>query len=138
MGAEEKIQILEAGIYEKLMLSLRDYIAPIQVNCSVIATLDCLLCFAGNAIRFNYKKPVIQEEAVLELKESRHPVIEKNLPPGEAYIANDVMLDPSNQQIIILTGPNMSGKSALLRQVALITLMSHMGSFVPATRQRFR
>ncbi|HXB30226.1 MAG TPA: DNA mismatch repair protein MutS [Puia sp.] len=132
-GAEEKIQLIEAGIYEKLMLNLRDYIAPIQVNCSVLATLDCLLCFAGNAIRLNYKKPSIQEETMLELVESRHPVIEKNLSPGEEYIANDLILDPENQQIIILTGPNMSGKSALLRQVALITLMSHMGSFVPAT-----
>ncbi len=132
-GAEEKIQLIEAGIYEKLILNLRDYIAPIQVNCSVLATLDCLLCFAGNAIRLNYKKPFIQEETILELAESRHPVIEKNLSPGEEYIANDLILDPENQQIIILTGPNMSGKSALLRQVALITLMSHMGSFVPAT-----
>ncbi len=132
-GAEEKIQLIEAGIYEKLMLNLRDYIAPIQVNCSVLATLDCLLCFAGNAIRLNYKKPFIQEETILELVESRHPVIEKNLSPGEEYIPNDLILDPENQQIIILTGPNMSGKSALLRQVALITLMSHMGSFVPAT-----
>jgi len=115
---------------------MRDYIAPIQVNCSVIATLDCLLCFAGNALRYNYKKPVIHEELLLELKESRHPVIEKNLPPGEAYISNDVLLDPLDQQIIILTGPNMSGKSALLRQVALITLMSHMGSFVPAAEAK--
>jgi DNA mismatch repair protein MutS len=98
--------------------------------------MDCLLCFAGNALRFNYKKPIILEETILELTESRHPVIEKNLPPGEEYIANDLMLDPSNQQIIILTGPNMSGKSALLRQVALITLMSHMGSFVPASHAK--
>jgi len=133
MGAEEKIQFIEATLFDKLMVAACDYIAPIQVNCSVIATLDCLLCFAENAMRFNYKKPVIREESILELKESRHPVIEKNLPPGESYIANDVLLDPSEQQIIILTGPNMSGKSALLRQVALITLMSHMGSFVPAT-----
>jgi DNA mismatch repair protein MutS len=133
MGAEEKIQFIEASLFEKLLVSVCDYIAPIQINCSVIATLDCLLCFAGNAMRFNYKKPVIREEPILELKESRHPVIEKNLTPGESYIANDVLLDPSDQQIIILTGPNMSGKSALLRQVALITLMSHMGSFVPAT-----
>ncbi len=132
-GAEEKIQILEAGIYEQLILTLRDYIASIQTNCSVLATLDCLLCFSGNAVRYNYKKPKIHEDLVLELVESRHPVIERNLSPGEEYISNDVILDPSNQQIIILTGPNMSGKSALLRQVALITLMSHMGSFVPAT-----
>jgi DNA mismatch repair protein MutS len=135
-GAEEKIQLIEAGIYDQLLLSLRDYIAPVQVNCSVLAAVDCLLCFAGNALRFNYKKPIVHEEAILELTESRHPVIEKNLPPGEEYIANDLMLDPSNQQIIILTGPNMSGKSALLRQVALITLMSHMGSFVPASHAK--
>jgi len=132
IGAEEKIQQIEARIYNDLLLSLLDYIAPIQVNCVVLATLDCLLCFAGNALRYNYKKPVIGEESLLELKQSRHPVIEKNLQPGEEYIANDLVLDPSTQQIIILTGPNMSGKSALLRQVALITLMSHMGSFVPA------
>jgi DNA mismatch repair protein MutS len=133
MGAEEKIQFIEGSLYDKLLSAACDYISPIQSNCSVIATLDCLLCFAGNAMRFNYKKPIIREESTLELKECRHPVIEKNLPPGESYIANDVLLDPSDQQIIILTGPNMSGKSALLRQVALITLMSHMGSFVPAT-----
>jgi len=135
-GAEEKIQIIEEGIYDKLMLSLRDYIAPIQVNCSVLASLDCLLCFASNALRLNYKKPVVHEEAILELTESRHPVIEKNLQPGEEYISNDLVLDPSSQQIIILTGPNMSGKSALLRQTALITLMSHMGSFVPASQAK--
>jgi DNA mismatch repair protein MutS len=133
VGAEEKIQSIESGIYERLMLSLRDYIAPMQVNSTALATMDCLLCFAGNALRMNYKKPVVNEEAILELKESRHPVIERNLPAGEEYITNDLVLDPENQQIIILTGPNMSGKSALLRQVALITLMSHMGSFVPAS-----
>jgi DNA mismatch repair protein MutS len=136
IGAEEKIQLIEAGIYDKLLENMLNDIGPVQINCSVMATLDCLLCFAGNALRFNYKKPVIREEPTLELKESRHPVIEKNLPPGETYIANDILLDPSDQQIIILTGPNMSGKSALLRQVALITLMSHMGSFVPATEAK--
>jgi DNA mismatch repair protein MutS len=135
-GAEEKIQAIESLIYDKLMFTLREYISPIQINCAVIATMDCLLCFAGNALRSNYKKPVILEEAVLELTESRHPVIERNLPPGDEYIPNDVILDPSTQQIIILTGPNMSGKSALLRQVALITLMSHMGSFVPASQAK--
>jgi DNA mismatch repair protein MutS len=135
-GAEEKIQAIESLIYDKLMFTLREYISPIQVNCTIIATMDCLLCFAGNALRSNYKKPVIQEEAILELTESRHPVIERNLPPGDEYIPNDVLLDPSTQQIIILTGPNMSGKSALLRQVALITLMSHMGSFVPASHAK--
>jgi DNA mismatch repair protein MutS len=136
IGAEEKIQTIESVIYDKLMFSLREYISPIQINCTALATMDCLLCFAGNALRSNYKKPLIVEEPILELTESRHPVIEKNLPPGDEYIANDVMLDPSTQQIIILTGPNMSGKSALLRQVALITLMSHMGSFVPASHAK--
>ena len=136
IGAEEKIQSIESIIYDKLMFSLREYISPIQINCTALATMDCLLCFSGNALRSNYKKPIIVEEPILELTESRHPVIEKNLPPGDEYIANDVMLDPSSQQIIILTGPNMSGKSALLRQVALITLMSHMGSFVPASHAK--
>ena len=136
IGAEEKIQTIESVIYDKLMFTLREYISPIQINCTALATMDCLLCFAGNALRLNYKKPVIVEEPILELTESRHPVIEMNLPPSDEYIANDVMLDPSSQQIIILTGPNMSGKSALLRQVALITLMSHMGSFVPASHAK--
>ncbi len=131
-GAEEKIQAIELRIYENLLFDLQNCIAPIQVNCSVLAAMDCLLCFASIALRLDYKRPEISAELVLELKESRHPVIEKNLPPGETYITNDVELDPASQQIIILTGPNMSGKSALLRQVALITLMSHMGSFVPA------
>jgi DNA mismatch repair protein MutS len=94
------------------------------------------LCFAHNALHFNYKKPELHEEGVLELKGSRHPVIERNLPVGELYISNDVLLEPSSQQVIILTGPNMSGKSAILRQTALITLMAHMGSFVPATAAR--
>ena len=89
-------------------------------------------CFAQNAIQYNYKKPQLHEGFELELKESRHPVIERNLPAGEQYVSNDILLDPASQQIIILTGPNMSGKSALLRQTALITLMAHMGSFVPA------
>ena len=133
LGAEEKTLLIETGIFESLLRSLHDHIAAIQVNCSVLATMDCLLCFAGNALRFNYKKPLISDSTVLELTESRHPVIEKNLTAGESYIPNDLVLDPATQQIIILTGPNMSGKSALLRQVALITLMSHMGSFVPAS-----
>jgi DNA mismatch repair protein MutS len=102
----------------------------------VLAELDCLLCFANNALQYNYKKPLLHEGPEMELKNSRHPVIERNLPPGEDYIANDLVLDPQNQQIIILTGPNMSGKSALLRQTALITLMTHMGSFVPCDSAR--
>ncbi|MBS1946359.1 MAG: DNA mismatch repair protein MutS [Bacteroidetes bacterium] len=131
-GAEEKILDTELGLYDKLLLELQDYIAPMQVNGSVLAILDCLVCFANNALRYNYKKPQLHEGNELDLKESRHPVIERNLPVGEPYIANDILLDPSSQQIIILTGPNMSGKSALLRQTALITLMAHAGSFIPA------
>jgi DNA mismatch repair protein MutS len=135
-GAEEKILAIELDLYEKLLLELQDYIAPMQVNGNVLAILDCLLCFTHNALHFNYKKPELHEDGVLDLKESRHPVIERNLPVGEPYIANDIFLDPSSQQIIILTGPNMSGKSALLRQTALITLMAHMGSFVSASHAR--
>lgn len=131
-GAEDKIMAIEAELYDKLLLQLQEYIAPMQANGHILAILDCLVCFADNALRYNYKKPVLHEGHELDLKESRHPVIERNLPPGEAYIANDIFLDQSSQQIIILTGPNMSGKSAILRQTALITLMTHMGSFVPA------
>lgn len=135
-GAEEKIQLLESQVYERLILALQDYIAPMQINSSVLATLDCLLCFAQNALQFNYKKPELHSGLELQLKDSRHPVIERNLLPGEEYIPNDILLDPETQQIIILTGPNMSGKSAVLRQTALITLMAHMGSFVPASQAR--
>jgi DNA mismatch repair protein MutS len=131
-GAEEKILQIEFQIFEKLLHELQDYITPMQVNGHVMAVLDCLCCFANNALQFNYKKPGLHDGNDLELKESRHPVIERNLPQGESYIPNDIFLDPSSLQIIILTGPNMSGKSAILRQTALITLMAHMGSFVPA------
>jgi DNA mismatch repair protein MutS len=135
-GAEEKIQVLESQVYDRLILALQDYIAPMQINSGVLATLDCLLCFAQNALQLNYKKPELHAGTELQLRDSRHPVIEKNLPPGEEYIPNDIFLDPDSQQIIILTGPNMSGKSAVLRQTALITLMAHMGSFVPASQAR--
>lgn len=135
-GAEEKIFSIEISLYEKLLLELQDYIAPMQVNGNVLAVLDCLICFANNALHYNYKKPQLHEGNEFDLKESRHPVIERNLPAGELYITNDIFLDPSSQQIIILTGPNMSGKSALLRQTALITLMAHAGSFVPANEAR--
>jgi DNA mismatch repair protein MutS len=101
-----------------------------------MAVLDCLSCFANNALSSNYKKPILTTDNILHLKDSRHPVIEKNLAVGETYIANDIFLDPSTQQIIILTGPNMSGKSAILRQTALITLLAHMGSFVPASEAK--
>jgi len=135
-GAEEKILTLETGLYDQLVTALQEYIAPMQVNGHVLAELDCLLCFAGNALQYNYKKPVLHDGREMELKGSRHPVIERNLPAGESYIANDLLLDPHAQQIIILTGPNMSGKSALLRQTALVTLMAHMGSFVPCDTAR--
>ena len=135
-GAEEKILALEQQLYDHLLNELADYLAPVQTNGNLVAVLDCLCCFAHNAIHYQYKKPVIYEGAVWTVKEGRHPVIERNLPAGESYIHNDLELNKTDQQIIILTGPNMSGKSALLRQTALITLMAHMGSFVPATDAR--
>ncbi|HEX8676602.1 MAG TPA: DNA mismatch repair protein MutS, partial [Segetibacter sp.] len=133
VGAEDKILAIEQELYDQLLLELQDYIAPMQVNGNVLATLDCICCFAQNALQYNYKKPNIHDGLEFEIKDSRHPVIERNLPAGESYISNDISLDPASQQVIILTGPNMSGKSALLRQTALITLMAHMGSFVPAS-----
>jgi DNA mismatch repair protein MutS len=132
MGAEDKILEMEFKIYEALLNELQDYLAPIQTNGNTLAILDCLLCFANTALRFNYKRPQLHTGDELALKGGRHPVIERNLPVSETYITNDIELNKSSQQIIILTGPNMSGKSALLRQVALITLMAHAGSFVPA------
>ncbi|MEO8583701.1 MAG: DNA mismatch repair protein MutS, partial [Flavitalea sp.] len=136
MGAEEKIISIESHLFEKLLMGLQDYIMPMQTNGNILAIMDCLIAFANNAIFYNYHKPQLHDGDDLFLKESRHPVIERNLPTGEAYITNDISLDPSSQQIIILTGPNMSGKSAILRQTALITLMAHMGSFVPADAAR--
>ncbi len=136
LGAEDKILQIEMQLFEQLLNELQDYIAPMQVNGQVLAVLDCLSCFAVNALQMQYKKPVVHADDVLDLKDSRHPVIERHLPPGEVYIANDILLDPYGQQIIILTGPNMSGKSAILRQTALITLMAHIGSFVPASDAR--
>lgn len=132
VGAEDKILSIEMQLFEELLNELQDYISPMQVNGHVMAVIDCLSCFANNALQFKYKKPALQDDFILDIKDSRHPVIEQNLPVGESYIANDIYLDPASQQIIILTGPNMSGKSAILRQTALITLMAHMGSFVPA------
>ncbi len=132
-GAEDKIFRIEQDIFEQLLNELQDYIAPMQVNGHVLAVLDCIVCFANNALQFKYKKPQLHNGLALNLKDSRHPVIERNLPTGEQYISNDIELDPASQQVIILTGPNMSGKSAILRQTALITLMAHMGSFVPAS-----
>ena len=131
-GAEEKILQIELQVYEALLNELMDYLSPLQTNGNILAILDCLTCFAYNAVQYRYKKPTLHTDDELVIKEGRHPVIERNLPPGESYIANDIFLNKEDQQIIILTGPNMSGKSALLRQTALITLMAHTGSFVPA------
>ena len=135
-GAGEKILALELELYEGLLSSLEEHIPAMQINGHGVAVLDCILCFANNALRYHYKKPELHNQGDLDLKGSRHPVIERNLPPGELYISNDIFLSPDSQQIIILTGPNMSGKSALLRQTALITLLGHMGSFVPADSAR--
>ena len=130
--AEDKILVLETQLYTELVQSLNEFISAIQIDANQIARLDCLLSFATAARENNYIRPVISDDEVLEIRQGRHPVIEKQLPIGEKYIANDVMLDSSTQQIIVITGPNMAGKSALLRQTALITLMAQIGSFVPA------
>ncbi len=132
LGAEEKIIILENKLYSELVESLLEYIPAIQKNANVIARADCLLSFANVAHEYNYLRPEVNESYVIDIKKGRHPVIERQLPADEPYISNDVYLDNDNQQILIITGPNMSGKSALLRQTALITLMAQIGSFVPA------
>lgn len=132
LGAEEKILSIEAQLFNNLVLSLMDYISTIQLNASLIARLDCLLSFAIIAQKNNYVRPHLFDNDVLDIKDGRHPVIEKQLAVGDEYITNDVYLDNDTQQIIIITGPNMSGKSALLRQTALIVIMAQIGSFVPA------
>ena len=132
LGAEEKILSLETQIYNSLVESLIEYIPTIQINSNIIARADCLLSFAKAARENKYIRPEINESDAIDIKSGRHPVIEKQLPPDEPYIANDVYLDRDSQQIIIITGPNMAGKSALLRQTALITIMAQIGSFVPA------
>ena len=132
LGAEDKILVLESQLYTDLVQALTEFIPQIQINANQIARLDCLLSFANVARENNYIRPVIEDNDVLDIRQGRHPVIEKQLPIGEKYIANDVMLDSTTQQIIIITGPNMAGKSALLRQTALITLLAQIGSFVPA------
>ena len=136
IGAEEKILKIELELFEALLNELSDYLAPVQTNGNLLAIQDCLCCFAHNAIHYQYKKPQLHTGDELIIKEGRHPVIERNLPVGESYISNDLELNKTEQQLIILTGPNMSGKSALLRQTALITLMAHTGSFVPAAEAR--
>lgn len=132
LGAEDKILMLETRLYTELVLALNEYIPAIQIDANQVARLDCLLSFANVARENNYIRPYIVDDDVLDIRQGRHPVIEKQLPIGEKYIANDVMLDSKTQQIIIITGPNMAGKSALLRQTALITLLAQIGSFVPA------
>ena len=132
LGAEEKILSLEARLFNELVLCLSEYIPPIQMNANLIGRLDCLLSFAKVAESNRYIRPDVNDSQVIDIKAGRHPVIEKQLPIGEPYIANDVYLDDEKQQIIIITGPNMAGKSALLRQTALITLMAQIGCFVPA------
>jgi len=132
LGAEERIQALEETIFRELLTELLEYVEPIQHNARTIAKLDCLLAFARNAEKFRYVKPIIDEHFIIDIKEGRHPVIEQQLPLGEQYVPNDIYLDNDQQQILMITGPNMSGKSAVLRQTALICLMAQMGSFVPA------
>lgn len=132
LGAEEKIIAIETKLFNDLIISLLDYIPAIQLNSNLIAQLDCLLSFAKVSADNRYMKPEINDDDIIEIKQGRHPVIEKQLPLGETYVPNDIYLDSNTQQIMMITGPNMSGKSALLRQTALITLMAQMGCFVPA------
>lgn len=134
LGAEEKILALETRLFNDLVLALADYIPPVQRDANQVGRLDCLLSFAKVAESNKYIRPEVDDSEVIDIRSGRHPVIEKQLPPGEAYIANDVYLDNEKQQIIIITGPNMAGKSALLRQTALITLLAQIGCFVPAER----
>ena len=136
LGAEERIGVLEAQLFEQLLVALTEYIQPIQYNAQLIARLDCLQSFATLAIASNYCRPELGNSGVIDIKDGRHPVIETQLPIGQEYIANDVLLDSDEQQIIIITGPNMSGKSALLRQTALIVLMAQIGCYVPARKAK--
>ncbi|MBR5542125.1 MAG: DNA mismatch repair protein MutS [Bacteroides sp.] len=136
LGAEDKILSLETKLYNDLVIDLAEYIPAIQINATQVARLDCLLAFANVARENKYIRPVIEDSDVIDIRQGRHPVIERQLPVGEKYIANDVFLDAESQQIIIITGPNMAGKSALLRQTALITLLAQIGCFVPAESAR--
>lgn len=132
LGAEEKLNQIQEVLWQELMQEALEYIEPIQLNAQTIAEIDCLLSFALVALQNDYKRPTVNDSLIIEIKEGRHPVIEKQLAVGESYVPNDIYLNNSEQQLIMLTGPNMSGKSALLRQTALIVLMAQMGSFVPA------
>lgn len=132
LTAEDQIQVIENRLYQELMLALSEWVPQMQLNAQVVAQLDCLLGFAAVAQDNHYVCPDVNDSLIIDIRQGRHPVIEKQLPMGEQYVANDVLLDNSSQQIIIITGPNMAGKSALLRQTALIVLLAQIGSFVPA------
>ena len=136
LGAEEKIQVIEERVYAELVNATSEFVAPIQLDAALVGKIDCLVNFGYIALNNNYVMPTVDESYVIDIKEGRHPVIEQMMPVGEEYISNDVYLDREKQQIIIITGPNMSGKSALLRQTALIVLMAQIGSFVPASAAR--
>lgn len=136
MGADEKILALESRLFNELVTDMVEFVPQIQINANIIARIDCLLSFAKAAEEHRYVRPVVADDALLEIQAGRHPVIETQLPVGEQYVPNDIKLDTEKQQIMIITGPNMAGKSALLRQTALITLMAQMGSFVPADSAR--
>ena len=136
LGADEKIQLLEERLFGELIADMQAYIPYIQTDANVVAHLDCLLSFAKKAEENRYVRPVVDDSDVLDIKQGRHPVIETQLPVGETYVPNDIYLDTEKQQIVIITGPNMAGKSALLRQTALIVLLAQMGSYVPAERAR--
>ena len=136
LGAEERIQVIEEQVYAELIAATAEFVAPIQLDAALVAKIDCLVNFGYIALNNNYVMPTVDESYVIDIKEGRHPVIEQMMPVGEEYISNDVYLDREKQQIIIITGPNMSGKSALLRQTALIVLMAQIGSFVPAAAAR--
>ena len=136
MGADEKILALESRLFNELVTDMAEFVPQIQINANIIARIDCLLSFAKAAEEHRYVRPVVADDALLEIQAGRHPVIETQLPVGEQYVPNDIKLDTEKQQIMIITGPNMAGKSALLRQTALITLMAQMGSFVPADSAR--
>ena len=133
LGAEEKISVLEERLFQNLVACVAEYIQPIQHNAQLVARIDCLLSFAKIAQKYNYCRPEINESLSIDIKDGRHPVIEQNLPLGEQFVPNDVFLDNENQQVLMITGPNMAGKSAFLRQSALICLMAQMGSYVPAS-----
>lgn len=136
LGAEEKILALENRIFGELAQSIVKYVPAIQKDATLLSRLDCLLSFASAARERKYIRPVIDDSYIIDIREGRHPVIETQMPPGDSYISNNVLIDSDNQQILIITGPNMAGKSALLRQTALITLLAQMGCYVPAESAR--